>query len=510
MDNAPRRIVIVGGGTAGWMTAAAQSRFLLSASDKPSTVVTLVESDEIGTVGVGEATIPAIRVFNDALGIDEADFVAATGATFKLGIEFRNWGREGETYHHAFGLVGRGLGLLPFHHYWCRAEALGQAKPLGHYVLNKLAAEGNRFAHVTRAEGSALPPLPYAFHFDAGLYAAYLRRFAEARGVTRIEGKLAAAERDPETGDIAAVVFGDGRRVEGDVFIDCSGFRGFLIEGELAAGYDDWSGWLPCDRAIAVPSARTAPLVSYTRATARTAGWQWRIPLQHRTGNGHVFCSSFTSEAEACATLLANLDGERLAEPRTLRFNTGKRRRAFVNNVVAIGLSSGFIEPLESTSIHLIQTGVNRILDLLPGGPITDAVRDEYNRRFDFEMERLRDFIVLHYHANQREGMPFWDHVRSMAIPDSLARRIALFEDSGAILRDGDELFDIPGWSQVMIGQNLRPRRTHPIAADVSEAGLSQFLGSLERAYAADAARLPDHADYLRQFAPMTTNGATQ
>ncbi|WP_426265513.1 tryptophan halogenase family protein [Sphingomonas sp. LHG3443-2] len=503
MDSALRRIVIVGGGTAGWMTAAALSRFLA-----PGTDITLIESDEIGTVGVGEATIPAIRVFNDALGIDEAEFVAATGATFKLGIEFRNWGREGETYHHAFGLLGRGLGLLPFHHYWCRAEALGLAKPLGHYALNKVVAEGNRFAHVTRADDSPLPPLPYAFHFDAGLYAAFLRRFAEARGVTRIEGKLAGAERNGETGDITAVMFGDGRRVEGDLFVDCSGFRGFLIEGELAAGYDDWSHWLPCDRAIAVPSSSTAPLVPYTRATARTAGWQWRIPLQHRTGNGHVFCSSFTSEDEACALLLATLDSEQLADPRTLRFTTGKRRRAFVGNVVAIGLSSGFIEPLESTSIHLIQTGVNRVLDLLSSGPVTDAARDEYNRRFDFEMERLRDFIVLHYHANQREGLPFWDEVRAMPIPDSLKRRIALFEDNGAILRDGDELFDIPGWSQVMIGQNLRPRHAHPIAAQVSEAGLTQFLGSLERAYVADAARLPHHAAYLRNFAPMTNNGA--
>jgi tryptophan halogenase len=497
------RIVIVGGGSAGWMTAAALSRFLMPGAD-----VTLIESDEIGTVGVGEATIPAIRIFNDALGINEAEFVAATGASFKLGIEFRDWGREGERYHHAFGLVGRSLGLLPFHHYWCRADALGLAKPLGHYVLNKVAAEANRFAHVTRAEGSALPPLPYAYHFDAGLYAAFLRRFAEARGVRRIEGKLEGAERNAETGDIAAVIFGDGRRVEGDLFIDCSGFRGFLIEGELGAGYDDWSHWLPCDRAIAVPSARTAPLVPYTRATARTAGWQWRIPLQHRTGNGHVFCSAFVSEDEACATLLANLDGEPLADPRTLRFTTGKRRRAFVGNVVAIGLSSGFIEPLESTSIHLIQTGVNRILDLLPGGPVTDAVRDEYNRRFDFEMERLRDFIVLHYHANQRDGLPFWDRVRTMPIPDSLARRIALFEDSGAILRDGEELFDVPGWSQVMIGQNLRPRRAHPIAAQLSEAQLGQFLGSLEHAYAVDAGRLPDHAAFLGNFAPMLNNGA--
>ena len=496
-----RRIVIVGGGTAGWMTAAAFARFLLPGSD-----VALIESDEIGTVGVGEATIPAIRVFNEAIGIDEAEFLAATGGTYKLGIAFENWGREGDHYLHAFGLVGRGLSLLPFHQYWCRAEAEGLAGPLGHYVLNTVAAEANRFGHVTRAPDSALPPLPYAFHFDAGLYAAFLRRFAEARGVVRHEGMIAGTERHEETGDIAAVRLRDGRRIEGDLFVDCSGFRGLLIEQELKAGYEDWSHWLPCDTAIAVPCASVSPLTPYTRSTARKAGWQWRIPLQHRIGNGHVFCSRHISEDEACATLLANLDGEVLAEPRTIRFQTGKRRRAFIRNVVAVGLSSGFIEPLESTSIHLIQTAVNRILDLLPSGPVSDTARAEYNRRTDFEMSRLRDFVILHYHANQREGLPFWDEVRSMAVPETLQRKLDLFRDSGFIQRDGDELFDVPGWAQVMIGQNLRPARLHPIASQVSRDSLAKFVQSLESAYARDAARLPGHADYLSRFAPMRTN----
>jgi len=497
MASAPRRIIIVGGGTAGWMTAAALSRFLM-----PQASVTLIESDEIGTVGVGEATIPAIRLFNDALGIDEAEFVAATGGTYKLGIAFENWGREGESYVHAFGLVGRGLGLLPFHQYWCRAEQLGLAKPLGHYVLNEVVAAQNRFAHVTRTGDSALPPMPYAFHFDAGLYAAFLRRFAEARGVVRQEGLIEGVERD-ERGDVAAVRLRDGRRIEGDLFVDCSGFRGLLIEQELQSGFEDWSHWLPCDRAVAVPSASVAPLTPYTRAIARQAGWQWRIPLQHRTGNGHVFCSRFISEDEATATLLGNLDGEQLAEPRTIRFRTGKRRRAFVGNVVAVGLSSGFIEPLESTSIHLIQTAVNRLLDLIPAGPISDPVRNEYNRRTDFEMTRLRDFVILHYHANQRNGLPFWDELRTMSVPPTLQRKIDLFREGGTLLREGDELFDIPGWAQVMIGQNLRPRATHPIAEQVAPASLDKFLSALETAYGREAARLPDHADYLRQFAPM-------
>jgi tryptophan halogenase len=498
MDNASRpRFVIVGGGTAGWMTAAALARFL------PDARIALVESDEIGTVGVGEATIPAIRNFNNALGIDEAEFVAATGGTYKLGIAFKGWGEPDQAYVHAFGLIGRGLGILPFHHYWLRARALGLAKPLGHYALNTIAAAGNRFGHVERAPDSALPPMPYAFHFDAGLYARFLRAFAEARGVVRSEGRIDGAERDGETGDVVAVRLADGRRVEGDLFIDCSGFRGLLIEGEMQAGFDDWSHWLPCDRAVAVPSERVDPLVPYTRSIARKAGWQWRIPLQHRTGNGHVFCSSFISEDEATATLLANLDGAAAADPRTLRFQTGKRRRSFVGNVVAIGLSSGFIEPLESTSIHLIQTAVNRLLDLLPTGQIDDPARDEYNRRTNFEMTRLRDFIILHYHANGRTGEPFWDSVRAMDIPDTLARKLALFRSTGGIFRDGDELFDIPGWVQVMIGQGVMPAAWHPIADTVAPERLGQFLGSIEQAYVRDSGRLAGHAEFIERFAPM-------
>jgi tryptophan halogenase len=499
MTQAPeRRIVIVGGGTAGWMTAAALARFCL-----PTSAVTLIESDEIGTIGVGEATIPAIRNFNNALGIDEAEFLAACGGTYKLGIAFEGWGKPDEGYVHAFGLVGRGLGLLPFHHYWLRGRALGMAKPLGHYVLNTVALAQDRFAHVERAQDSSLPPMPYAFHFDAGLYARYLRRFAEVRGVARQEGRIVAVQRNPESDDISAVLLANGTRVAGDLFVDCSGFRGLLIEQELEAGFEDWSRWLRCDTAVAVPCASVTPLTPYTRSTARRAGWQWRIPLQHRIGNGHVFCSEHVSEDEATAVLLANLDGEALAEPRTVRFRTGRRLKCWVRNVVAIGLSSGFIEPLESTSIHLIQTGINRLLDLLPAGKVSEAARDEYNRRSRFEMERLRDFVILHYHANQRTGEPFWDAVRTMDIPDTLQRKISLFRDTATVFREGDELFDIPGWVQVMIGQEILPREWHPIASQVAPDKLRDFLTLTERAYLQDAARMPEHAAYLAKFAPM-------
>jgi tryptophan 7-halogenase len=500
MDVRLPHIVIVGGGTAGWMTAAALARFCL-----PGGRVTLVESDEIGTVGVGEATIPSIQQFNQALEIDEKEFVAATGGTYKLGIAFEGWGGREEGYVHAFGQVGRGIGLLPFHHYWLRGRALGLAKPLGHYILNTVALAGNRFAHVQRDAGSPLPPLPYAFHFDASLYARFLRGYAEKRGVVRQEGRIVAVERDGESGDIAAVRLTDGSRVAGDLFVDCSGFRGLLIEQELEAGFEDWTHWLPCDRAVAVPCSTVQPVTPYTKAIARPVGWQWRIPLQHRIGNGRVFSSAYLSEDEATAELLANLDGEAQAEPRTIRFTTGKRRRAFVRNVVAIGLSSGFIEPLESTSIHLIQTGINRLLDLLPGGPVSDAARDNFNHRFDAEIEAVRDFVILHYHANQRHGEPFWDMVRTMALPDSLAQRIAHFRATGGIHPSLDELFDHRGWVQVMIGQNVMPEAWHPLANQVEERRLAEFFELTESAYIQDSARMPDHGQYVARFAPMTS-----
>ncbi len=497
-DRDARQIVIAGGGTAGWMTAAAISKLA-----GPAFSVTLVESDEIGTIGVGEATIPAIRDFNAALGLDEAEFVAATGATYKLGIGFEGWGSRDDAYVHAFGSVGRGVGILPFHHVWLRANAVGLAKPLGHYLLNTLAIAGNRFSHFNPPADSPLPALPYAFHFDAGLYARFLRGKAEGWGVDRQEGKIVGVERDGGSGDIATLILEDGRRIDGDLFVDCSGFRGLLIEGELNSGFEDWTDWLRCDRAVAVPCASVDPWVPYTRSIARRAGWQWRIPLQHRIGNGHVFCSDYISEDEATATLLANLDGEQLAEPRTLRFTTGKRKRCWIGNTVAVGLAAGFIEPLESTSIHMIQTAVTRLIDLLPAGRVTDAERDEYNQRTDFEMTRIRDFIILHYHANQRVGEPFWDGVRDMTVPDTLQHKLDLFRDSARLMPDSSELFDARGWSQVLIGQNVIPESWHPFADQMEPARLADFLGKVERAAMEAASRLADHQQYLAKFAPM-------
>ncbi|MCZ8173527.1 MAG: tryptophan 7-halogenase [Brevundimonas sp.] len=480
------RIVIVGGGTAGWMSAAALARFA-----PPGHRIELIESEAIGTVGVGEATIPAIMLFNQALGLDEGEFLRETMGSFKLGIEFAGWLKPGHSYMHAFGEVGHQHGLLPFRHYWARGRKAGQAKPLAHYSANELAARTGRMG---QPAGGA--PMPYAYHFDAGLYAGYLRRYAEARGVVRHEGVIAAVRR-AENGDIAAVRTEDGREIAGDFFIDCSGFRGLLIEQELQAGYEDWRHWLPCDRAVAVPCAAAGDFTPYTRSTARAAGWQWRIPLQHRIGNGHVYCSAFISDDEATATLLANLDAPAQADPRPLRFVTGRRRKFWDRNVLAVGLSSGFMEPLESTSIHLIQSTITRFLTVLPGGPVGDAVRDGFNRRAALEFERIRDFLILHYWANQRHGEPFWDHCRTMDIPDSLKARIEEFQAACVIQPSADELFTEVGWLQVMAGQGLEPGSWNPIADGLSEADLGRFLEGVERAAIDTVRPLPQHIDYL-------------
>lgn len=487
-----RRIVIAGGGTAGWMTAAALARFAM-----PHWQVTLVESDEIGTVGVGEATIPMVRLFNQSLGIDEGQFLRETMGTWKLGIAFEGWGGFDERYVHGFGVTGRSLGILPFHHYWLRGRAEGLAGPLGNYVLNAVAGDANKFAHIDRPSGSALPPMPYAYHFDASLYAAFLRRHAEDSGVRRVEGRIVSCERHVDTGDLAGLVLDNGALIAGDVFVDCSGFRSVLLGQEMGVDYIDWSHWLRCNRAVAVPCARAEPLVPYTRSIAQPAGWCWRIPLQHRTGNGHVFSADAMSEDEATWRLMDRLDGKALAEPRTIRFKAGRREKAWERNVVAIGLSSGFIEPLESTSIHLIQTAINRLIDFLPNGPVRDVDRDAYNRLSTFEVERIRDFVILHYAANGRHGEPFWDALRDMELPETLADRIAMFRSSGRIVREHDELFDVPGWLQVMIGQGIVPERWHTLADLVDATQLSAFLDTVAHAYQKDVARMPSHADYV-------------
>ncbi|WP_026090982.1 tryptophan halogenase family protein [Sandarakinorhabdus sp. AAP62] len=500
MSPAPlRQLVIAGGGTAGWMTAAAATRFL-----ERGWQITLVESDAIGTVGVGEATIPQIRLFNAGLGIDENEFLAATQGSFKLGIEFVDWWQPGQRYMHNFGEVGRALGLVPFHHWWARARAEGQARDFGHYSLNERAARAHRFDRL--AGDATLPPLVWAYHFDAGLYAAYLRRRAEARGVVRVEGRIARVEREGET--ITTLVLDDGRRIAGDLFVDCSGFRSLLIGEALGSGWHDWSHWLPCDRAVAVPCANGGDFTPYTRATARPAGWQWRIPLQHRIGNGHVFSSAHMSEDEATAILMRNLDGEPLAEPRTLAFQAGRRDRVWIGNCYALGLAAGFLEPLESTSIHLIQSGIARLLGLLPGEPAGMAVlAAEANREAAREMEWIRDFIILHYKANQRPD-PFWRAAAAMAVPPELAERMALFAATGRIRRDHDELFTDLAWSQVMIGQGLTPATHHPLADGLSAGDLGGFLGLIDRAISGAVTALPGHADFLARHCPAPRKAA--
>jgi tryptophan 7-halogenase len=484
-------IVIVGGGSAGWMTAAALSRFLVRGWS-----IQLVESDEIGTVGVGEATIPQIRLFNAALGIDEDEFIRATQGSFKLGIQFDGWLRPGENYVHGFGQVGRDLGLIPFHHYWLRARAGGANEGLGAYSLCTSAAMTNRFMRGNPTPNAPLGPLTYAYHFDAGLYAAFLRKQAEARGVVRHEGKINHVRRDSESGHVTSVELDNGTVVAGDLFVDCSGFRGLLIEETLQTGYEDWTHWLPCDRAVAVPCSGIKPLTPYTRSTAQKAGWQWRIPLQHRTGNGHVYCSDYISDDEAIAILLGNLDGEPLADPRPLKFKTGMRKKFWNGNVVALGLASGFMEPLESTSIHLIQAGIERLLKFLPNGPVVAADTEAYNRQSAFEYERIRDFIILHYHANQRDE-PFWKACQAMAIPDSLTEKLEVFRANGRIFRVAEELFTEVGWLQVMIGQGVMPRGYHPLADQLTDGDLAGFLSATRQIIDASVGAMPDHADFI-------------
>ena len=483
-------IVIAGGGTAGWMVAAAFARFLGGTYR-----LRLVESDEIGTVGVGEATIPQIRLFKDALGMDEDALLEATDGTFKLGIEFVGWRDPDHRYMHAFGAVGRDVGLIGFQHYWLRARAMGVAKSLDHYALNELAARPAKMRRGGPITARTIPDLPYAYHFDASLFAKTLRSFAEGLGVEREEGRILGVELKG-AGDVAALQLDGERRIEGDIFIDCTGFRAMLIEQTLQSGFEDWSHWLPCDRARAVPSARTDPLLPYTQTFARTAGWQWRIPLQHRTGNGMVYCSRYWSDEQASDALLANLDAAPLADPRQLRFTAGKRKAAWSRNVIAIGLASGFLEPLESTSIHLIQSAISRLLQMLPGRNVSDADRREYNRQTDFEMERIRDFLILHYKLNNRPE-PFWAACRDMALPDTLTHKLELFAANGRITREHEELFTEVGWLQVLIGQGAKPKGYHPIADTIEPGELAEYMRMIELLYAREADAMPAHADFV-------------
>ena len=485
--------VIVGGGSAGWMTAAAVAH-----AAKGSQQITLIESEEIGTVGVGEATIPPLQFYNKVLGINERDFIQATQASFKLGIDFHNWGSAGHRYFHQFGEFGVNIKGISFHQLWLRLAASGHPFPLSDYAPAAVAAAQMRFLPPMPNLPPDTPQLAYAYHFDAGLYARFLRRYSEKLGVVRIEGKIVGVDRNGESGFIDSVRLQDGRKIAGDFFLDCSGFQGLLIEQALTTGYEDWSHWLPCDRALAVPSEKKPEnFFPYTRSTAHEAGWQWRIPLQHRTGNGHVYCSNYISDDEAAATLLRNLDGKPLADPRLLRFKTGRRRKFWNGNCVALGLAGGFLEPLESTSLHLVQAAVFRFLSLMPTSPAYDpSAEAEFNRLSIAEYEQCRDFIILHYVANERPEA-FWRDCRSVPMPEGLAHRIELFRARGKVSRQDGHLFSDSSWIAVLLGQGVTPQQWDPLANTLPIAELqakaSELRDNLHRAIA----RMPRHAEFI-------------
>ena len=496
-DNRIRNIVIVGGGSAGWMAASAFAKVL--GADYS---IRLIESEEIGIVGVGESTVPHLKLFNKVLEIDEIEFVKQTQATFKLGIQFIDWLHLGHKYVHGFGVIGQDHGLLPFHQYWLKAFREGRATALDDYSLNTLAAEHGKFmvSPSDAPRNSPLADIAYSYQFDAGLYAAYLRRFAEARGVKRTEGKITQTVLRESDGFVDAVVMQNGERIAGDLFIDCSGFRGLLIEQALHTGYEDWSQWLPCNRAMAVPCESVGPPTPYTRVTARPAGWQWRIPLQHRVGNGYVYSSNHISDDEAAAYLLKNIDGKPLADPRALRFTSGRRKKFWNRNVVALGLASGFIEPLESTSIFLVQAGIARLINLFPEPDFSQVLIDRFNTQSVFEWERIRDFLVLHYNATERSDTPFWDYCRTMDIPASLRGYIDLFRNSGRFFRDADEMFAITSWVQVMIGQGITPQRYHPVVDQLTQKELDEVVDNVRRVVATCVDAMPTHQAFIDRY----------
>ena len=491
MDNKiVKKIVIAGGGTAGWMAAAAISKQLGQYMD-----VTLVESDAISTIGVGEATIPTLLAFHLLLDLDEAEFMRATSATFKLGIQFENWGQLGDRYIHSFGSIGQESWIGGFQHFWLKAAQQGDMKALGEYCLELQAAKAGKFA-ITKN-----PFLNYAFHLDATRYAQFLRKISEKHGVKRVEGKIVDVALEASSGDITHLTLESGETISGDLFIDCTGLRGLLIEEALQTGYEEWSDWLPCDRALAVQTeSTTKEILPFTRSIAHESGWQWRIPLQHRVGNGLVYSSKHISDDEARQCLMDNIEGETITEPLLIKFVTGRRRQGWKNNCIALGLASGFLEPLESTSIHLIGSGVIRLMRLLSVGGIGQAAIDEYNQATSLELERVRDFIVLHYHATSRDDSAFWRHCRDMEIPESLAHRIALFKETGQVFKAEDELFRIDSWLQVMLGQGITPQSYHPVVDMMTDEQLRTQLSKLHSSIKSRVAQLPTHTDFINQY----------
>ena len=492
-----RRIVIAGGGTAGWMAAAALANTLGGFAD-----ITLVESDAIGTIGVGESTIPPIVLFNNLLGIDETKFMAATQATFKLGIQFDNWTRKDEGYFHSFGTPGKDHWSAAFHHFWLNGLTRGHDAPFADYSLETVAAMSGRFAHLPDNA------LNYAYQFDSSLYAKFLRGMAERDGAVRKEGKIASVEQDGATGFITALKLESGERIEGDLFLDCTGFRALLIGQTLGAPFESWKEWLVCDRAVALQTETIEPPVPYTRAIAHDAGWQWRIPLQHRTGNGLVYASKYLDDDAALALLLANVSGEVLTKPNFIKFEAGGRPTQWAKNCIAIGLSGGFIEPLESTAIHLIQRAVLRLLRMLPMSKVSERDIAEFNDQQFTDMLQIRDFIILHYKATERRDSPMWRYVADMPIPASLTQKIELFRETGRVFRKNEELFVDPSWVQVMMGQGITPRAHHPIAAKLTDQELAHFLGSIRDGIAKTASSLPPHADYVAGFCGVAKNAA--
>jgi len=484
-----KKVVIAGGGTAGWMAAAAISKILGKVLD-----ITLVESDQIGTVGVGEATIPPLVTFHRLLDIKEQDFMAATQGTFKLGIAFENWRDLNENYIHSFGDTGHDHWTAGFQHFWLKDRERGSKTEYGDYCLELIAAKENKFAHLPK-QG-----LNYAYHINATLYAKFLRKFSEGYGIKRVEGKIVDVETRGEDGFIKSLTLESGKIIEGDLFIDCTGFIGLLIEKTLKTGYEDWSHWLPCDSAVAIQTESVIEAIPYTRSIAHESGWQWRIPLQNRTGNGLVYCSRYINDSDARQLLLKNIVGSHLTEPRVIKFRPGQRLKHWNKNVVALGLASGFIEPLESTSIHLIQRGIIHLMQMFPHNGIRQPDIDEFNHKTRFEIENIRDFIILHYKVTNRQDSPFWRHCRSMPIPNSLTHRIDLFRESARVFKVPTELFGENSWIQVMLGQGLNPEQYHPVVDVMSDEELTRFMKGIKSQVTATVAKLPNHQVYVQQY----------
>ena len=494
-----KKVVIAGGGTAGWCAAAALSRFL-----GPLLDITLVESEEIGIVGVGESTIPTVRTFHNFLGIDEREFLRATGATYKLAIAFENWARDGDRYMHSFGEMGVSNWMAPFHHLWLEAHSRGLASALGDYGFEYQAAEMGRF------QGGEGGRLSYAYHLDAILYGRFLRAMSEKAGVKRIEGRIRTVDQDAESGFITALNLESGGRIEGDLFIDCTGFRALLIEGALKTGWEDWSHWLPTDRAVVTQTESHGALMPYTRAVAHGEGWRWRIPLQNRVGNGLVYSSQYLSDDEALQRFKGMLDAEPLFEPRLIRYQTGTRRMTWNKNVVALGLSSGFIEPLESTSIHLFQIGVTRLAQLFPFDGVDPVLIDRFNALSRHELDRVRDFVILHYKATERDDTAFWRDRQAMSVPDTLAARIELFRETAQAYQESGDLFRVDSWVQCLTGQRVMPKSWHRMGGMMSDAQLGQALSAIKGNIARAVSALPTQEQFIEGYLSATPQGRPQ